>query len=135
VSSKFAINFFILFCILFTSTESKVYSEPRENVIEQALLQQLHPVIVSSLRELYKEEISQYGCARIVSINERITTKNKDNKARPFDLIHGAKFFEITIVICRPNGENIELILKNDTVNTQYYLVGYKIVHSEKKTS
>jgi hypothetical protein len=127
VSRKFAINFLILFCILITSTESKVYSEPKENVIEKALLQQLHPIIVSSLRDIYKEEISQYGCERIISINERITTKNKDNKARPVDAIHGAKFFEVTIVICRPNGENVELILKNDTVKAQYYLVRYKI--------
>jgi hypothetical protein len=135
VSSKFAINFLALFCILITSTESKVYSEPREIIIEEALLQQLHPVIVSSLRNIFKEKYSQYGCERIVSINERITTKNKDNKARPVDAIHGAKFFEITIVICRPNGENVELILKNDTVNSQYYLVRYNIVPSDKKRS
>lgn len=133
VSCKVAINFIILCCILIASTETKVYSEPRENQIEEALLQQLHPVIVSSLREIYNEEYSQYGCERIISINERITMKYKDNKARPVDAIHGAKYFEITIVICRPNAEDVELILKNDTVTAQYYLVGYKIVPSNKK--
>lgn len=75
---KVVINLIVLVCILITSTETKVHSEPRENQIEEALLQQLHPVIVSSLRDIYNEEYSQYGCERIISINERITIENKD---------------------------------------------------------
>lgn len=123
----------MLFCLLITGTESKAYSQPRENPIEEALLQQLHPVIVSSLRDIYKEEYTQFGCERIISINERITIKNKDKKAMPAEAIHGAKYFEITIAICRPNAENIELFLKNDTATAQYYLVGYKIISFDKK--
>ncbi len=128
VSRKVAINFLILCCILISSTEVKVYSELREDQIEEALLQQLHPVIIASLRQIYNEEYSQYGCERIISINEQITMKYKDNKARPVDAIHGAKYYEITIVICRPNAEEVELILKNDTVTAQYYLLRYRIV-------
>jgi hypothetical protein len=112
--------------LLLSSTEVKVYSEPRENVMEQALLQQLHQVIVFAHRDIYKEGTSQYISARIISINERTTIKNKDKIARPVDAVHGAKYFEIIIVICRPNGENVELFLKNDTKTSQYYLVSYK---------
>ncbi|SFM46803.1 hypothetical protein SAMN03159341_1364 [Paenibacillus sp. 1_12] len=103
------------------------YSEPIENLIEASLLQQLHPVIMTALRNIYKEEYSQYGCERIISINERLTIKNTDHRARPVDAIHGAKYFEITIVVCRTDAENVELILKNDTATAQYYLSGYKI--------
>jgi hypothetical protein len=93
-------------------------------------LQQLHQVIQSSLKDIYQEAYSQYQCERIISINERVTLNKKDNKARPVDAIHGARYFEITMVICTPNSENVELMVKNDTATAQYYLVGYKIIPS-----
>ncbi|SEB86282.1 hypothetical protein SAMN05443246_2164 [Paenibacillus sp. GP183] len=121
----------ILFCFLMTIFSSKAFAEPREILIENALLQQLHSVIVSSLKDIYKEKYPQFGCSRITLINERVTVKRKDKKASPVDAMHGATFFEITVVICRPNKDNVELILKNDTATAQYYLLSYKIFSSK----
>lgn len=104
----------ILLCILITNPKSLVYSEPRESQLEEALLQQLHPIIVSSLNNIYKEKYSQFSCERILSINERVTMKNSYNKARPVDAIHGAKYFEITIGLCRPDGD---YVFRNDLFN------------------
>lgn len=128
---QFTIHFLVLFCLLITGNQATAYSQPREQLVEEALLQQLHPVIVSSLKEINKEAYSQYGCERIVSINERVTIKNKDNKAMPADAIHGANYFEITVTICRSPSENVELILKNDSAMAQYYMAGYKIAASD----
>jgi hypothetical protein len=96
-------------------------------------LQQLHPVIMSSLMDIYKETYSQFSCERILTINERVTIKNKHSKARPVDAIHGEKYFEITIGLCRPNGEYLELYLKNDTVTAQYYLVDYNRTSADSR--
>jgi hypothetical protein len=109
----------------------KAFAEPRDIIIQNALLQQLHFVIVSSLKEIYKEKYPQYGCGRITQINERVTVKRKEKKASPVDAMHGATFFEITVVLCRPNKDNVELILKNDTATAQYYLLSYKIFSSK----
>lgn len=113
-------------------TETKVFSAPREDLIEGALLQQLHPVIVSSLREIYNEKYSQFENERIISINERVTVKNKDINARAVDAIHGAKYFEITIMLSRPNSEMVELILSNEKTPAHYYLVNYKILRGAR---
>nr|WP_246427784.1 hypothetical protein [Paenibacillus phyllosphaerae] len=101
--------------------------DPRAARIEQALLQQLKPAIDKALNEIFQEQYAQFNCEQIVSINERETFRGKRGEARPVDAIHGALYFEIGINLCRPNGDRIELTLKNDTANAQYYLAGYKI--------
>jgi hypothetical protein len=110
------IIFIMLYALLCTES---TYAAPRENQIEDALLQQLHYTIVSSLQNIYKEQISQYR-------NERVTTTNKQKNTQPVDAIHGQKYFEITVGLVRPNGEYVVLNLKNDTAAAQYYLVSYK---------
>jgi hypothetical protein len=117
------IIFIMLYALLCTES---TYAAPRENQIEDALLQQLHYTIVSSLQNIYKEQISQYRNEHIISINERVTTTNKQKNTQPVDAIHGQKYFEITVGLVRPNGEYVVLNLKNDTAAAQYYLVSYK---------
>ncbi|BBI34119.1 hypothetical protein KCTCHS21_35180 [Cohnella abietis] len=96
-------------------------------------MQQLHPVILSSLRSIYNEKYSQFSCERILSINERVAIKNRNNKARPVGAIHGAKYFEITIGLCRPDGESVELYIKNDTGSVQYHLAGFKKTSADSR--
>ncbi|MDQ0896441.1 MULTISPECIES: hypothetical protein [unclassified Paenibacillus] len=124
--SSFKINLIILTSSLFVLGAATVYAEPREESLEQALLQQLHPVVYSSLQSIYHEQYTQYKCIRIVSINERVTASRKRAKELPVDAIHGQKYFEITVGILRSTGEYVELNLKNDTVSALYYLVNYK---------
>ncbi|MCR8636572.1 hypothetical protein NV381_35905 [Paenibacillus sp. N5-1-1-5] len=106
--------------------QATVYGEPqREKAIEEALLQELHTEIESSLNSIYSEKYSQFQCARIVSINERLTVSKQGTKSKPVDAIHGAKYFEINVGLLRKNDEYVELRLKNDTASAQYYLVNY----------
>ncbi|MFC5652014.1 hypothetical protein ACFPYJ_23425 [Paenibacillus solisilvae] len=113
----------------FLSFEPEVFAQPSPRLVvtENALLQQLKPVIISSLKEIFKEEYSQFNCEKILSINERVTFNNNKEKAKPVDAIHGEQYFEIKITLCRPDGHTVEMDLRNDTANSQYYLVGYKI--------
>ncbi|THF82650.1 hypothetical protein [Cohnella fermenti] len=109
----------------------------RERELEAALLQQLHPAIVESLRGTYRERYVQFGCERIASINERGTAKRHADPARPVDAVHGAKFFEITVSICRPNGERVELDMRNDGMGTGtgYVVTATRIVSKSRTES
>ena len=69
--SSFKTKLIILTSSLFVLGAATVYAEPRDESLEQALLQQLHPVVYSSLQGIYHEKYAQYKCIRIVSINER----------------------------------------------------------------
>ncbi|WP_079909360.1 hypothetical protein [Paenibacillus sp. 32352] len=101
-------------------------ASPREDLLEKALLQQLHPLIQSTLQSIYQESLSQYDCAHILSINERITSSNQDVKASPVDAIHGQAYFELIVGVRRSGGEYIELTFINDTASGQYDLKTYK---------
>jgi hypothetical protein len=114
-------------CFLSFEPGALAYPDPRLEVTENALLQQLKPEIISSLKEIFKEEYSQFNCEKILSINERVTNNENIGKSRPVDAVHGAQYFEIKIVLCRPDGHTVEMDLRNDTANAHYYLVGYKI--------
>ncbi|MEK3720464.1 hypothetical protein [Paenibacillus sp. FSL H8-0034] len=48
---QFTIHFLLLICLLITGNQAAACSQPREQLIEEALLQQLHPVIMSSLKK------------------------------------------------------------------------------------
>ncbi|CAM3602388.1 hypothetical protein PALU110988_30195 [Paenibacillus lupini] len=108
-------------------TEVLAHTDPQLEVMEKALLQQLRPVIVKSLREIYKESFQQYNCEQVLSINERFTTTKNKDKAIRVDAIHGGQYFEILVGICRPDGTRIEMLLKNDSVDAQFYLVTYRL--------
>lgn len=116
---------YIIFFI--PETEAFAQTDPRFETMETALLQQLKPVIMKSLREIYKEQYSQFNCEQILSINERLTINKNKEEATSVDAIHGAQYFEIVVSLCRPDGNRIQMFFKNDTVNAQYYLVSYKI--------
>ncbi|WP_282940525.1 hypothetical protein [Paenibacillus sp. RC67] len=103
--------------------------EAREKQLEEALLQQLHSVIVASLKTIYSTEFATYSCERISSINELITQKIKDEGSIRVDAIHGAKYFEISVSLCSVGvkKDDVELYLKNDSPTADYYMVGYRI--------
>ncbi|WP_409343375.1 hypothetical protein [Paenibacillus sp. MBLB4367] len=114
-------------CFLSFEPGAFAHPDPRLEVTENALIQQLRPVIISSLKEIFNEEYTQFNCEKILSINERVTFNKNKEKSRPVDAIHGAQYFEIKIALCRPDGHTVEMDLRNDTAYAQYYLVGYKI--------
>ncbi|MCA0755914.1 hypothetical protein KP806_12725 [Paenibacillus sp. N4] len=110
-------------------TEAEARLDPRSESIEKALLQQLNPIIMKSLRGIYHEKYSQFNCEQILSINERFTLNNHKDKAMPVDAIHGGQYFEIWVDICRPDGDHVHMLLKNDG-SDDYYLDTYKILDS-----
>jgi hypothetical protein len=117
----------LLLCVLLISaSESPAHArpegKPREEQLEKAMLQQLYPVIRSSLQDILHETYPSFGCERILSINERTTVTEDDHHASPVDAMHGASYFEITVGLCKGSGEKIELRFKNDTPTAQYYL-------------
>lgn len=112
----------LILSALGNSTYAGPEGKPREQQLEKAMLQQLYPVIRSSLQDIYKETYPAFGCERIVSINERTTMAEDNQQASPVDAMHGASYFEITVGLCKESGEKIELRFKNDTPTAQYYL-------------
>ncbi|GLI05163.1 hypothetical protein YDYSG_11930 [Paenibacillus tyrfis] len=120
-----------LICMLLiniTTPTLAAHSEIREKNLEEALLQQLHSVIVASLKDIYMTEYATFNCERISNINEKVTVKSKDKGSIRADALHGAKYFEITVSLCNVGvkKDNVELYLKNDTPTAEFYLVGYK---------
>lgn len=128
---KLPLYLIIFVCIFLNNITPTLadHSEIREKQLEEALIQQLHSVIVASLKGIYKTEYATFGCEKISSINERITVKSKDKGSIRADAIHGAKYFEITIGLCNVGikKDNVVLYLKNDSPTAGYYLVSYKI--------
>ncbi|GMX63972.1 hypothetical protein Elgi_33400 [Paenibacillus elgii] len=121
-----------LICMLLihiTTPTLAAHSEIREKNLERALLQQLHSVIVASLKDIYMTEYATFNCERISNINEKVTVKSKDKGSIRADALHGAKYFEITVSLCNVGvkKDNVELYLKNDTPTAEFYLVGYII--------
>ncbi|UUZ81128.1 hypothetical protein LJK88_41505 [Paenibacillus sp. P26] len=49
------------------------FAGPKEQLLEEALLQRLHDVIQSSVASIYQEQYAQYHSERIVSIQEQVT--------------------------------------------------------------
>ncbi|OCT13383.1 hypothetical protein A8709_17365 [Paenibacillus pectinilyticus] len=116
---QFLVSVTFVLTILFPSS---TLAAPSEYLLEEALLQQLHETIQSSLQTIYNEQLAQYKSARIVSINVRETSSKKDPNAHPVDAIHGQTYFEIIVHVVRTNDAYVELYLKNDTVSAKYYL-------------
>ncbi|MCM3273519.1 hypothetical protein [Paenibacillus elgii] len=124
--------YFSLICMLLiniTTPTLAAHTETREKQLEEALLQQLHSVIVASLKDIYKTGYATFNCERITNINEKVTVKRKDNGTIRADALHGAKYFEITVSLCNVGvkKDNVELYLKNDTPTAKFYLVSYSI--------
>ncbi|MGG3280610.1 hypothetical protein [Paenibacillus solani] len=112
--------------LIFVQVESTVYAQPqaktREQQLEKAMLQHLYPVIRSSLQEIFHETYPSFACERILSINERTTITEEEHHASPVDAMHGGRYFEITVGLCKGSGEQIELRFKNDSPTGQYVL-------------
>ncbi|KOP65965.1 hypothetical protein AMS62_12495 [Bacillus sp. FJAT-18019] len=112
--------------LIFGQVVSAAYAQPqdktREQQLEEAMLQQLYPVIRSSLQEIYHETYPSFACERILSINKLTTTTEEEHQASPVDAMHGGRYFEITVGLCKGSGEKIELRFKNDTPTGQYVL-------------
>lgn len=103
-------------------------NDHRVEAMEDALLQQLHPLITKSLQDIYKEKYSQYKCEKILTINERFTISKKKESVMTVDALHGGRYFDILVGICRPDGQRLQLLFKNDTPNSKYYLVTYNFL-------
>ncbi|RUS46040.1 hypothetical protein [Cohnella sp. AR92] len=121
----------LIACIILLFPSLPAYAEPepssREVLLEEAMLQELHPVVERFLNRIYREKYSQFGCERISSINERVTAKRQKEQAHPVDALHGAKYFEMTVELCRPDGERVELYLSNESGASRYLVNGYKL--------
>ncbi|MGG1878916.1 hypothetical protein ABDI30_15285 [Paenibacillus cisolokensis] len=126
---KFVLVIVVVFfrCFSLLEAQASAHSDPKLEVTERALLQQLKPEIIASLNMIFKEKYSKFDQEQILSINERVTANMKSEKARPVDAIHGTQYFEIKISLCRPDGRTVEMDLRNDTIDARYHLVGYRI--------
>ncbi|NIK71877.1 MULTISPECIES: hypothetical protein [unclassified Paenibacillus] len=119
-----------LVCFLILSSRSYANADPNPKLdaLEKAMLQELNPVIKSSLQQIYNERYPQFNGERIISINEHFTIKKNGSRTLPVDAIHGAQYFEIEVELSRPDGERIQLLLKNDGPDNSYALKAYKII-------
>lgn len=116
--------------ILYTRTYASAHQDPKSEVIEKALLQELNPIIKDSLQSIYKEKFTPFTSESILSINERFTMKKDKDKIISVDSVHGAQYFEIWIDLCKPDGDHIQLLLKNDGPEGNYKMVTFKIVEA-----
>ncbi|GMK44629.1 hypothetical protein [Paenibacillus glycanilyticus] len=118
----------VCFLIVYSRAYANADPNPRTDVLEKAMLQELNPVIKSSLQMIYNEKYPQFNCERIISINEHFTLKKNRSRALPVDAIHGAQYFEIAVELCKTDGERVQLLLKNDSPDGSYAMKDHKII-------
>lgn len=99
--------------------------------LEQALIQQLHPVIYPSLQKLYNEDYPQFDQIEVVHISSYITgnnTQESDNRL-PVSATGGAKVFEIIVQLRALNhSEFVQIYMNNETDGSTYKVTSIKAI-------
>lgn len=100
-------------------------SKPETELLEQALIQQLYPVIYNSLQELYNEKFPQFDEMSIIHIDSFITGTNGENNDsnRQASASGGAKIFNITVQVRAIHHHEIVHILMSNELNGAMYTV------------
>lgn len=83
---------------LLNTAFGQTHDDTKETLLEQALIQQLFPVIYSSLQTLYNEKYPVFDNEHIVKINSYITgTTSLDKPDKRVSATGGARVFEMVI--------------------------------------
>jgi len=118
--------------LLFLPQIEAIGAEPeqeREKLMEEVLLQQLHPILYPAIQRIYNEQYPQYTDAQIVAIDGAVTGMRREEEARRANAIGGAKIFKIMIALHKKGAphERVLLTLDNDTPDAKFAVKSYEI--------
>ncbi|TXK77013.1 hypothetical protein [Paenibacillus sp. N3.4] len=111
-----------LFVSLLIPTEGYAVASPREKLLEEALIMQLHSQIQSSLKEHFQENLIQYDCEHISEIRMIYLPSGTE-------YLEGGKAFEITVELRKKDTAGDKLVhlkLSNEKTAITYALVSIK---------
>ncbi|MFC5470644.1 hypothetical protein ACFPPD_18275 [Cohnella suwonensis] len=125
----YIIIFFLSILVLpvFHNTNVNAKDDSRETMLEKALLQQLHPVIIRSLQNLYHEKYPGFDHELILQINSYITGSSNIIPEKKTSAIGGARVFEIVIQLRVVNHHEIVELTLNNEENGSYVLKRVKM--------
>jgi len=112
--------FFALLSCFVPSSSAK--TELKCELLEQALLQQLHPVIYKTLQSLYDEAYPQFDEVRIIQIDSYVTGNTTEtNSNREASASGGAKVFHIVVQARAVHHQQlIQLYMDNEQHGSSY---------------
>ncbi|MFC6333027.1 hypothetical protein ACFP56_10365 [Paenibacillus septentrionalis] len=111
---------FALLSCLVPSSSAK--TELKCELLEQALLQQLHPIIYKTLQSLYNEAYPQFEEVRIIQIDSYVTGNTTEtNSNREASASGGAKVFHIVVQARAVHHQQlIQLYMDNEQHGSNY---------------
>lgn len=109
---------------------SSAKTELKSELLEQALLQQLHPVIYKTLQSLYNETYPQFDEVHIVQIDSYITgntTEIERDSNREASASGGAKVFHIVVQARAVHHQQlVQLHMDNEQHGSSYIVTKIK---------
>jgi hypothetical protein len=113
-----------LFVFLLISNGGHAVAAPREKVLEEALIMELHSQIQLAVKKHFQENINQYDC-------EHISEIKMINLPSGSGYLEGGRAFEITIGLRKKDTSGDKLVhLK---FSNEYTGSGYSLVSIENK--
>jgi|GEM_PF-3380104 len=112
---------FILLCPLVPQASAQ--TDVKTELLEQALLQQLHATIYQSLQKLYREEFPQYEDIKIIDIESYVTGKGSLNieEERKVSAAGGATVYNITVQLkAIHHHEIVQMTMSNEQNGATY---------------
>jgi hypothetical protein len=110
---------FCLFVFLLFSNGGHAVAAPREKVLEEALIMELHSQIQLAIKEHFQENIVQYDC-------EQISEIKMINLPSGSSYLEGGRAFEITIELRKKDTTGDKLVhleFSNENTGSGYSLV------------
>jgi len=120
------LSFILLYPLI---PQASAQAETKAELLEQALLQQLHATIYQSLQKLYREEFPQYEDIKIINIESYVTGKGSLNIEgdRKVSATGGATVYQITVQLKAINHDEIvQIILSNEQYGSTYSVIEIK---------
>lgn len=109
--------------------QASAQAKTKTELLEQALLQQLHTTIYESLQKLYREEFPQYEDVKIIHIDSFITGENSSNTEgdRKVSATGGATVFHVTVQLKAINHDEIvQIFMSNEQHGSTYSVIKIK---------
>lgn len=113
--------------------QSTIYAQNDDKIelLEQALIQQLHPVIYQSLQNLYHETYPQFTDIKIVYIEAYVTGTSSSNSEqdRKASAAGGAKVFNLIVqVTAIHHHEVVQMFMNNEAGSSTYTVTKVKTI-------
>lgn len=119
----------ILFFQAASQSAQAAQNDEKIELLEQALIQQLHPVIYQSLQNLYHETYPQFVDIKIVHIESYVTgtSSSVSEQDRKASAAGGAKVFSLIVqVTAIHHHELVQIFMNNEAGGSTYTVTRVK---------